>query len=202
MTGASRNGGLAVVDGLTLPERLRALLRPGEPVTDRLGQTERLPRFFYAVESWQQAKETALTPNFVLAELLTVDCREAPELLYEFPHFVPCAVTTLARILQQFRDQVKAPVYIAANGGYRSPAHRLSPPYGPHNFATAANIYRIGSTFLDNEGAIEHYRRVAQQIGLEVNTLPHGLTPGCTDDHLHLDIGYIHVVPRGPAAAL
>ena len=128
---------LPVIDGLRLPEDLRVLLRPDELVPDRSGRTHRLPRFFYEVRSWSQAKELSLTTHVRLSELLIVDSREAARLLEEFPHYVPCAVTLLARVLEDFRVRVGASVYIAANGGYRSPAHRFSATLGPHNWGTA-----------------------------------------------------------------
>jgi hypothetical protein len=160
-------------------------------------ETHRLPRFFYAIESWQHAKETQLTTHFTLSELITVDCREADLLLHHFPHYVPCAVTVLARYLEDFRQQVDAPVCVAVNGGYRSPAHRLADRPGPHLWATAANIYRVGDTWLDSQKAIERYARIAESLGPEVYVRPYGPAPGETDDHLHFDLGYLLCTPRG-----
>ena len=188
---------LPVIDGLRLPDALRALLRPDEAVTDRAGRTHRLPRFFYEVRSWSQAKELSLTAHIRLSELLIVDCREARRLLEEFPHYVPCAVVLLARILEDFRAKAGAPVYVAANGGYRSPAHRLSTVAGPHNWAAAADIYRVGDTFLNSQSAIEKYATLARDLAPELNVLPYGHQAGETDDHLHLDLGYAHLVPGG-----
>ena len=94
---------LEVVDGLSLPEEYRKLLRPDEAIADAQTRTLRLPRFFYRVASWEQAREMKLTPHFTLAELMAVDCREAPLLLRTFPHYVPCAVSVLARYLEEFR---------------------------------------------------------------------------------------------------
>ena len=188
---------LPVVDGWRLSAELRALLRPDEAATDRLGHTHRLPRFFYEVRSWSQAKELALTPHVRLSELLVVDCREAPRLLEEFPHYVPCAVSLLARTLEEFRAKVGAPIFIAANGGYRSPAHRFSSVGGPHQWAVAADIYRIGDTLLNHRAAIEKYAALARELAPEINVLPYGHQPGETDDHLHLDLGYAHLIPGG-----
>ena len=189
-------GPLPVVDGLTLSPRLRALLRPGEPMQDYAGRTHFLPRFFYQVENWDLAKATKLAPNFSLAELMAVDCREADGLLRTFPHYVPCAVSILARYLDQFRQRVGAPVSIAVNGGYRSPSHGFSSAASPHLWGTAANIYRVGDTLLDSQRAIERYAAVAQDLGQEVFAKPYGIQPGETDDHLHVDIGYVHLAPR------
>ncbi len=188
---------LPVIDGLKLPDDLRALLQPDKAVTDRSGRVHRLPRFFYEVRSWSQAKELSLTPHVRLSELLIVDCRETPRLLEDFPHYVPCAISLLARILEDFRARANAPVYIAANGGYRSPAHRLSAVAGPHNWAAAADIYRVGDTLLNTQAAIEKYAAVVRDFAPELNVLPYGHQTGETDDHLHLDLGYVKSVPSG-----
>ncbi len=188
---------LPVVDGLKLPDAVRELLRPNELAADRAGCLHRLPRFFYEVRSWSQAKELVLTTHVRLSELLVVDCREALRLLDEFPHYVPCAVTLLARTLEDLRTRVGAPVYIAANGGYRSPAHQLSSPANPHTWAAAADVYRIGDTLLNTSSAIEKYAGLIREMAPELRVLPYGHQPGESDDHLHLDLGYAHFVPAG-----
>ncbi len=188
---------LPVIDGLRLPEDVRALLRPDELVPDRAGRQHRLPRFFYEVRSWSQAKELFLTPHVRLSELLIVDSRETPRLLEEFPHYVPCAVSLLARVLEDLRARVGGPVFVAANGGYRSPAHRLSSAAGPHLWAAAADLYRVGDTWLSTQAAIEKYGALARELLPDVNVLPYGHQPGETDDHLHLDLGFLRVVPAG-----
>lgn len=187
-------GALPVVDGRELPEEVRALLRPGERVQDDAAAAA-LPRFFYEVTSWKAAHETKLTVHFTLAELMTVDCRESSQLLHGFPHYVPCAVSVLARYLEEFRSRAEAPVFVAVNGGYRSPAHGFSKRPSPHLWAAAANIYRVGDTFLDSEKAIEKYTSIAQSIGQEVYVKPYGHKPGETDDHLHIDLGTLLVEP-------
>ena len=116
---------LRPIDGLRLSEEYRALLRPGENEADANGTIHRLPRFFYEIGSWEDAHEIRLAPHFTLAELMLVDCREARLLLSQFPHYVPCAIVLLARFLEDFRREVDAPVFISANGGYRSPAHEM-----------------------------------------------------------------------------
>lgn len=187
---------LPALDGLTLPAPMRALLRPGEPALDREGRAHRLPRFFYAVRSWSQARELALTPHVRLSELLVVDRREAPRLLEEFPHYVPCAVVLLARALEEFRARAGGPVCVAANGGYRSPAHALGAGVvSPHQWAAAADLYRVGDTLLNTRAAIEKYGALAREMGPGIHVLPFGHQPGETDDHLHLDLGYAHLVP-------
>ena len=210
---------MKIVDALTLPAEYRELLRPGEVVAVSESEVHALPRFFYEVDSWEHAKAMQLTPHFTVAELITVDCREADLLLKTFPHYVPCAVAVLARYLEEFRQRVDAPVCVAVNGGYRSPAHRLhssssSSPlssaipeneerrkqprfFSLHQWATAANLYRIGDTWLNSQKSIERYARIAESIGSEIYVRPYGPAPGETDDHLHLDLGYLLCAPRG-----
>ena len=111
---------LRPIDGLRLAEEYRVLLRPDESEAGANGTVHRLPRFFYEIGSWEEAHEIRLAPHFTLAELMLVDCREARLLLSQFPHYVPCAILLLARFLEAFRREVDAPVFISANGGYRS----------------------------------------------------------------------------------
>ena len=132
-----------------------------------------LPRFFIEIGSWEEAKKRQVTPHFTYAELLVVDCREADTLLNTFPHYVPYAVQVLAQYLERFREKVEAPVFIATNGGYRSPAHRShAEAVSPHCWGCAANIFRVGDTYLDDEKSIEKYRRIAESLGQEVRTKP------------------------------
>ena len=81
---------------------------------------------------------------------------------------------------------------VGANGGYRSPAHQRNEPKSPHCWATAADIYRIGGTYLDDEKSISKYGDMAQSLGPQVFARPY--TQG--DDHLHIDLGFITVTPR------
>ena len=155
---------LRAIDGTGLPNEYRALLRPGELETDINGAVHRLPRFFYEIASWQEAHEIRLAPHFTLAELMLVDCREAQLLLSQFPHYVPCAIVLLARLLEDFRREVDAPVFISANGGYRSPAHKIGGAKSIHAWGTAANIYRVGDTFLSDGKSIEKYRSTAASL--------------------------------------
>ena len=180
------------VDGMKLSAEHRALLRPAERVQSSDGHVHHLPRFFFEVPSWPEAREIRLAPHFSLAELMMVDCREADLLLRSFPHYVPCAIAILACHLECFRHEADAPVFVSANGGYRSPAHQLSGPDYSHAWGTAADIYRVGDTYLDDEKAIAKYARIADSLGPEVFVKP------CVegDDHLHLDLGFITVAPR------
>lgn len=184
------------IDGLQLPEKYRALLRPGELEMDVNGIIHHLPRFFYQITSWEEAHEIRLAPHFTLAELMLVDCREARLLLTEFPHYVPCAIILLARFLEDFRREIDAPVFISANGGYRSPTHQIGGARSIHAWGTAVNIYRVGDTFLSDGKAIEKYRAIAAGLSPAVFVRPFGREPGQTDDHLHIDIGYASLTPR------
>jgi hypothetical protein len=185
-----------IVDGLALPAPQRTLLRPGEPLLDENGTTHFLPRFFYEIDSWEQAAKTKLSSHFTVAELISVDCREARELLETSPRYVPCAISILAHYLEEFRALAQAPVFIASNGGYRSPAHQLSSGASLHCWGAAANIFRVGDTYLDDKKSIEKYAQLAAGIGPEFHAKPFGHASDESDDHLHLDIGYVSCVPR------
>jgi hypothetical protein len=187
---------LRAIDGLNLPDEYRALLRPGEVETDVQGNVHHLPRFFYEIGSWQEAHEIRLASHFTLAELMLVDCREARLLLSQFPHYVPCAIVLLARFLEDFRREVDAPVFISANGGYRSPAHRIGGAKSIHAWGTAANIYRVGDTFFSDPKSIQKYRAIAASLGPAVFVRPFGRERGQTDDHLHIDLGFASLTPR------
>ncbi len=184
---------LTAVDGLTLSEEHRALLRPGEAIEDEHGNVHHLPRFFFAVESWARAHEIQLAPHFKLSELMTVDLLEADLLLHKFPHYVPCAVAVLAPFLEAFRREAGGVVFISANGGYRSPAHRRNQGISLHSWATAADIYRIGDSRLNDAKSIAKYGGIAESLGRQVYAKPY--EEG--DDHLHIDLGFVTVTPRG-----
>ena len=193
---------LHAVDGFDLPQEYRGLLRPGEAETDFQGNIHRLPRFFYEIGSWQEAHEIRLAPHFTLAELMLVDCREARLLLNQFPHYVPCAIVLLARFLEDFRREVDAPVFISANGGYRSPAHQIAGAKSVHTWGTGADIYRIGDTWLNDAKSIQKLGSVAASLSPAVCVRPFGPKPGQTDDHLHIDLGFVSLTPRGCSEAL
>lgn len=187
---------LKIVDALALDESYRKLLRPGEVLTDREGRAHRLPRFFYEVDTWQTALDVKLTPHFSLWEFVNIDLREA-EQIRTFPRYVPCAVVLTAAYLELFRERVGTYVHIAANGGYRSPAHALTTSASTHNWATAANIYRVGSDYMDTKESIERYAQIAASVMPSAWARPFGYSPGFTMDHLHVDLGYVTVVPHG-----
>lgn len=186
---------LRLVDGLELDREYRDALRPGELVKDRNGRLRRLPRFFYEVESWRQARDVRLAPHFMVAEFLDVDVREA-EPLRRFPRYVPCAITLLATHLEMLRLAVGTFVFISANGGYRSPAHRLLRYATPHCWGTGADLYRIGDTYLHDREVIEKYSRIAAEVSPAFHTLPFGHGVGEVDDHVHLDLGFVVQVPQ------
>src|ERR1700747_2544422 len=187
---------LHAVDGLNLAEGYRALLRPGEAEADLQGNVHCLPRFFYEIDSLEEAHEIRLSPHFTLAELMLVDCRETRLLLSQFPHYVPCAILLLARFLEDFRREVDAPVFVSANGGYRSPAHQIGGAQSIHAWATAANIYRVGDTYLSDSKSIQKYRTIATSLSPAVFVRPFGREKGQTSDHLHIDLGYVRLTPR------
>ena len=191
------SAGLKVVDAYDLDDALRSILKPGEMVRDDQGRRHRLPRYFYEVPSYEVAQSTRLTTHFGLNEFLLTDLKEAQR-LHEFPRYLPCAVRLLAFYLQQFREKVGASVHIAVNGGYRSPSHKLvQNTASPHMWGTAADIYRIGSTILKTKESIERFNEVAEDLSDEVHVLPYGPILGRNaDDHVHLDLGYITLIPR------
>lgn len=192
---------LRIVDVETLPDAHRRLLLPDAPVEGPHGERLRHPRYFYEVDSWQTALDVQLSPHFSLWEFLDVDVREAGP-LREFPRYVPCAVSVLAVHLELFRQTLGLPVRIATNGGYRSPAHELTAPDSPHGWGTAANIYRIGSDEMADRATVERYAGIAHRILPSAWCRPFGPEPGQTIDHLHVDIGYIVVVPREPLVSV
>src|SRR6266487_2311538 len=192
---------LRQIDGLNLPEEYRALLRPGEMETDVRGNIHHLPRFFYEIGSWQEAQEIRLAPHFTLAELMLVDCREARLLLSQFPHYVSCAIALLARFLEDFRREADAPVFISANGGYRSPAHQIGGAKSIHAWGTAANIYRIGDTLLNDAKSIQKFGSIAASLSPAVFVQSCGSQLGQTHDHLHIDLGFVSLTPRGCSEA-
>lgn len=189
---------LRLVDGRTLERRYRDVLMPGEVLSDYRGQARVLPRYFYEIESWEQAKDTYLAPHFAVSEFIHTDVREAPPLRV-FPRYIPCAAALLAIALEQFRQVVGTFVYVGANGGYCSPRHARIGGASPHCWGTAANIYRVGDTYLDSHETIAKYAEVAREVLPTSWTRPLGPELAKTDDHLHLDLGYVVSVPREAA---
>lgn len=189
---------LPIVDALELPEEHRTVLRPGETVVDAAGASRRLPRYFYEIASWEEALAVELAPHFGLWELLDVDFREVGT-MRRFPRYVPCAITLLAAHLEVLRLKVGTVVRIAANGGYRSPAHALSATPTPHAWGTAANIYRIGDDLMDREERIEKFTNLLRRALPGVWTRPYGTGPGDAFDHVHLDLGYVALEPNAAA---
>ena len=183
---------MKAVDGLQLDDERRAILKPGSAVEFENGTVHHLPRFFFEVPSWETARELRVARHFALAELMMVDCRETALQLRNFPHYVPCSIILLGRALELFRNEVGAPVFVSANGGYRSPAHQLSRAQSVHQWGTAADIYRVGDTYLNDEKSIEKYARIANSLGDELFVRPY--VEG--DDHLHIDIGFVTLTPR------
>ncbi len=190
---------LRVVDGLELDRRWREVLRPGQILHDRERRPRRLPRFFYEIPSWDVALETPLAEHFQVWEFLNVDALEADVLRTDWPRYLPCAVSLLAAHLELFRREVGTYVHVAANGGYRSPGHRLSTHASRHCWGTAVNLYHVGDDTLDDEATLRKYARAAQRTLPAVWVRPYGHGVGDADDHLHLDLGYTVMVPHGVA---
>jgi hypothetical protein len=182
------------IDGADLPDEVRQVLRPGEALSDVRGRDWTLPRRFMRIDSWNSALDTALTPHFMAWELLSVDVREAPP-LRSFPRYVPCALLLLASALELFRLEVGTYVHIAANGGYRSPGHALTHHASRHCWGTAANIYRVGDDYLEDEDTIGRYAAIARRVMPGVWIRPYGIADGEADDHLHVDFGYTRFEP-------
>jgi hypothetical protein len=188
---------LKVVDGLALPDEVRAVLRPGERLEGRDGKARRLPRWFYEVPSWEAALETDLAPHFKAWEFLNVDVREHEAQRLRWPRYLPTAVSLLAAVLEVLRHEADTYVHVAANGGYRSPAHKLTRYASTHCWGTAVNLYRIGDDWLDDDKTITRYARLAREVSPAIVARPYGHGVGESDDHLHLDLGYVTVVPAG-----
>jgi hypothetical protein len=187
---------LKVVDAFDLDDELRAILKPGEMIRDAENRRHRLPRYFYEVPDHETAMEVRLTPHFGLNEFIFSDLKEEAR-LQNFPKYVPCAVRLLAFYLEQFRVAAGSSVHIAVNGGYRSPSHKMSINATPHMWGTAADIYRIGGTILKTKEAIEKYNEIAEELSDQVQVFPYGHVTGINaDDHVHLDLGYITLIPR------
>ena len=187
---------IKVVDAFDLDDELRSLLKPGEMVRDAQGRRKRLPRYFYEIPTHESAKQIRLAPHFGLNEFILVDLKEAQR-LQEFPRYIPCAVRMLAFFLEQFRQAAGASVHVAVNGGYRSPSHKMSGSASTHMWGTAADIYRIGSNIVKTKELIDKYNDVAEELSDDVTILPYGHDTGTSvDDHVHIDLGYVTVVPR------
>ena len=190
---------LRIVDGLRLEKPMRDILMPGRVLHDDAGEARVLPRYFYEIPSWEHALTLQLSPNFALWEFIQTDVREAAP-LRAFPRYVPCAVTLLALALERLRVAAGTFVHIAANGGYRSPCHAINSNATTHSWATAVNIYRIGDVFLDDRQAIDRYAALARQAIPSAFTRPYGAERGATDDHLHVDLGYVLSSPHDAPA--
>ena len=195
MAETESESGLKIVDGFDLQPELRALLRPGELVEGIGGQYHHLPRYFYEVPTREAAREIRLTAHFGLNEFLLVDMKEASR-VRAFPRYVPCAIRMTAFYLERLREATGAPVHLAVNGGYRSPAHKLSVAATPHMWGTAADVYKIGSVVLRDRASIETYNRVVEDLTDDLYVMPYGHGIGTADDHIHVDLGYVVVVPR------
>jgi len=196
MSDVLQGQGLKVVDAFDLDDELRAALKPGDFVRDAEGRRHRLPRYFYEIPSHETALATRLTSHFGLNEFMLFDLREHAR-LHAYPRYVPCAVRLLAFYLEQFRSVCGASVHIAVNGGYRSPSHKLNIHASAHMWGSAADIYRIGGSILRTKELVQKFNEIAEDLSDVVHVLPYGHAAGReADDHIHLDLGYITLVPR------
>jgi len=195
MSNPSEESGLKIVDAYDLDDEMRTLLRPGEMIKDASGLRHRLPRYFYEVVSHEEALSARLTSHFALNEFIQVDLKETSR-LQEFPRYIPCAVRMLAFYLQQLREKVGASLHIAVNGGYRSPSHRMGVRGTAHMWGTAADIYKVGGEILNGRESIEKYNRIAVDLTDDFWAMPWGHDVNQADDHVHIDLGYLNVVPR------
>jgi hypothetical protein len=67
----------------------------------------------------------------------------------------------------------------------------------PHMWGTAADVYRIGTAILKTKELIEKVNDLAEELSDDVMVLPYGHQLGTTaDDHVHIDLGYVLVIPR------
>ncbi|PYQ18761.1 MAG: hypothetical protein DMF81_23920, partial [Acidobacteria bacterium] len=172
MAETETESGLKIVDAFDLEPDLRALLRPGELVEGIGGQYHHLPRYFYEIPSHEAARQIRVTPHFGLNEFLLVDLKEAAR-IRAFPRYVPCAIRILAFYLERLREATGAPVHLAVNGGYRSPAHKLSVAATPHMWATAADVYKIGTVVLRERASIETYNRLIEDLTDDLYVMPY-----------------------------
>ncbi|HEY8181615.1 MAG TPA: hypothetical protein VII32_05205 [Thermoanaerobaculia bacterium] len=187
---------IKVVDAFDLDDELRTLLKPGEMLRDEHGRRHRLPRYFYEIPTHEDATQIRLTHHFGINEFILVDLREASR-LQQFPRYVPCAVRMLAFFLEQFRSAAGASIHIAVNGAYRSPAHKMASDASPHMWGTAADIYRIGGSILKTKELIDRFNDLAEELSDDVMVMQYGHETGKTvDDHVHIDLGYLTVIPR------
>jgi hypothetical protein len=137
-----------------------------------------------------------MSAHFGLWEFMDVDLRE-PLPLRTFPRYVPCAVTLLAAALETVRLDIGLPMRVAANGGYRSPSHARTEAGSLHCWGAAANIYSVGPDLLDTPERIERVTGVIRRLLPFAWVRPYGAELGMADDHVHVDIGYATLVPRG-----
>ena len=195
MMHSEQNMPLKIIDGLLLEPDYKEILQPDEEIANTNGVIYRLPRFFYKVNSWEEASKVKLSAHFYLSEFLTTDFREV-ELLRSYPKYVPITICYTASILELFRHSAGRIVRIASNGGYRSPKHLLNNGLSPHSWGTAANIYKIGATYLDNKSEIEKYSDIAKKVLPGAWVRSYGTDPGTSFDQLHIDMGFTTVHPK------
>jgi hypothetical protein len=116
---------LQLVDGTAAGRESTApRLRPGELVPDREGRLRRLPRYFYEVPSWDAALETSALPTSRCGSSSTWTCAR-PAAAHLGRATCPARSRCWPRTWRCCAAEVGTYVHVAANGGYRSPAHAL-----------------------------------------------------------------------------
>ena len=151
---------------------------PAASLSDAQGQAHQLPRYFYEIPSWDVADGAA-----ALGALRAVGVHPHRRARSRAAAHVSAlrAVRDHAAwrsASSSFAARCGTYVHIAANGGYRSPAHALTVHATPHAWGTAVNIYRVGDTMLDEREALEHYAGVAYKSMPGVYVRPFGNDAG------------------------
>ena len=193
-----REFGLKVVDAFDLDAELRSLLRPGrDGREDKQGRQHRLPRYFYEVPSHEAATDIRLTPHFGLNEFLLVDLKEAPR-LRNYPRYVPCAVRVLAFYLERLREAVGD---AAAHRGQRRLSLARAQALRRRDARTCGARPSTSTAWApivlrDQDADRDVQPRGRGRCPTTVYVMPYGHEIGKADDHIHLDLGYVTVVPR------
>ena len=154
---------------------------------DRCGISRTLPSSFLRVDSWSQALETPLSPNFKLWNWIGVDVRETPLM-------GPSALRSVRGRAAGRRARTVPPGsrHLCARGRQR----RLSLAGACAQPARLAPLLGHGRQHLPHRrhlarqprGSRRRRHRTARDSGVWIR--PYGPEDGQADDHLHLDIGY------------
>ena len=94
---------------------------PGGTLCDHAGRARVLPRYFYEMPTWEQARARICPPLHALG--IHPDRRSRGGPAPRFPAVRPVRNDSAGVRLEQLREAVGTYVHIAANGGYCSPRH-------------------------------------------------------------------------------